>query len=306
MCEIEASDEDLMAQAQTGSEAHYTTLILRHKGLLRTIIGRVLYNEGDVDDTLGDVMHEVWEKRHTYSAAVGKVLGWMVTMARRRAIDKSRKIKSRSDAMERLTAEYLHGFDLEKATDSKYEEAELLREVDAILDSVPPEQARVFRAHMQGLSQRDMATQWNMPLGTIKTRYELAIRKLKPKLIRKMNNIPVSPVTERAPRHNRQQEIITALTTGAKTLTEICNASGGSVRAVYQCAYTMARNGKIGYDPERKLYYIKGQQTENKTPEDPKEAPVQSQTPALFTPSRLSQIIDAAGRFLIRLGEILK
>ena len=85
----EPTDEQLMAEIQGGGETALATLYRRHTGLLRTVVSRVLQNDHDVDDLMQEIFIELWNRAASYDVAKGKALGWMVTLARRRAIDRS-------------------------------------------------------------------------------------------------------------------------------------------------------------------------------------------------------------------------
>ena len=174
----EPTDEELMARIQARDDLAIAILYRRHTGLLRTVIGRILNNDGDVDDQLQEVFLEVWRQAAHYDVKKGKALGWIVTLARRRSIDKLRKKQAYFRAQERLRAEPEpaphHGADEEAAASDT---AEIFRRVIATLP-VAQREALNF-AYYRGLSQREIAAQTGIPLGTIKTRLELALRKVR-------------------------------------------------------------------------------------------------------------------------------
>src|SRR5687768_16324875 len=98
----EVTDEQLMGLIQARDDAALATLYRRHTPLLRTVIARVVHNEHDVDDLLQEVFLELWNRADHYDEAKGKALGWIVTLARRRAIDRIRRRQAYARAEERL------------------------------------------------------------------------------------------------------------------------------------------------------------------------------------------------------------
>ena len=174
----EPSDEQLMARIQARDDQAVAILYRRHTPLLRTVIGHILNNDCDVDDQLQEVFLELWRQAANYDEAKGKALGWIVTLARRRAIDKLRKKQTYFRAQERLREQPEpaphHGADQEAAaTDT----AKIFTRVIATL---PPAQREALDfAFYRGLSHREIAAQTGVPLGTIKTRLELALRKVR-------------------------------------------------------------------------------------------------------------------------------
>ena len=182
---FERSDEQLMAGIQRRREQDLAALHLRHTRLVRTILSRVVNNDADVDDLLQEVFVEIWNRADRYEEAKGKALGWIVTMARRRAIDRVRRKQAYARAEERMrestlgAAEELHPSSACEAMHG--DTAEIFRR---ILITLPTAQREAVQfAYYEGLSQRDIAHRTGIPLGTIKTRLELAVRKLRAALL---------------------------------------------------------------------------------------------------------------------------
>ncbi len=181
----DASDEQLMARIQLQDEIALATFFRRHHALLRTIISKIVHTDADVDDALQDVMIELWNRCPHYEAAKGKALGWVITLARRRAIDRIRRRQSRDHAEERMRLQTEEtAYDMERGADEKAadsDRATLLREIIATL---PDAQRQALElAYFRGLSQREIARETGIPLGTIKTRLELAVRKIRGRVL---------------------------------------------------------------------------------------------------------------------------
>lgn len=174
----EPTDEALMARIQARDDRAIAILYRRHTPLLRSVVGRILNNDADVDDQLQDVFIEVWRQAAHYDVQKGKALGWIVTLARRRTIDRVRKRQAYFRAQERLRAQPEpaphHGADEEAAA---ADTAEIFTRVISTLP-VAQREALTF-AFYRGLSQREIAAHTGTPLGTIKTRLELALRKVR-------------------------------------------------------------------------------------------------------------------------------
>ena len=178
----EPTDEELMACIQARDDQAIAILYRRHTAFLRTVVGRILNNDGDVDDQLQEVFLEVWHQAGQYDARKGKALGWIVTLARRRAIDRLRKKQTRFRAEERLRAEPepppYQGADEEVAASDT---ASIFNRVIATLPVA--QRDALHSAFYRGLSQREIAAHTGIPLGTIKTRLELALRKVRTAIV---------------------------------------------------------------------------------------------------------------------------
>ena len=63
----------------------------RYESLLRTVILGVIRDESDVEDILHDVLLQVWEQGDRYNPNENGLRGLLVTLARRRALDRLRR-----------------------------------------------------------------------------------------------------------------------------------------------------------------------------------------------------------------------
>src|SRR5207302_950080 len=101
----EPSDEKLMEQIQHRRADGLGALYDRYSGILKALIMRIVHNEAEADDLLQEIFMEIWNHALNFSALKGKPLGWMVTLTRRRSIDRLRKRQAYARAKERLQHE---------------------------------------------------------------------------------------------------------------------------------------------------------------------------------------------------------
>jgi RNA polymerase sigma-70 factor (ECF subfamily) len=87
-------DEFLMHEVQRREPNALQRLYDRYHGLLHTVAMNVVHNPLDAEEVLQDVFLHVWNRAETYSAERGKPIGWLVMLARRRAIDRLRQQSS--------------------------------------------------------------------------------------------------------------------------------------------------------------------------------------------------------------------
>ena len=175
------SDFELMKSIQAGDADALSQLFFRYNGILKALILRVIHNEAEADDLLQEIFMEIWNQAKNFSAQKGKPLGWMVTLARRRAIDGLRKKQADARAEERLQNETEQQPDawVHNATEEEIvlsDTRALIRKVIAGLP--PPQQQAIDLAFFRGMSQREIAAKTNTPLGTVKTRLELGLKKI--------------------------------------------------------------------------------------------------------------------------------
>jgi RNA polymerase sigma-70 factor, ECF subfamily len=175
------SDLDLMQAIQAEDADALSQLYDRYNGILKALILRVIHNEAEADDLLQEIFMEIWNQAKNFSPQKGKPLGWMVTLARRRAIDGLRKKQAYARAEERLQSETEQQPDawVHNATEEAIVLGDTRVLIRNVINGIPAAQQEVIDlAFFQGMSQREIAAKTNTPLGTVKTRLELGLKKI--------------------------------------------------------------------------------------------------------------------------------
>jgi RNA polymerase sigma-70 factor (ECF subfamily) len=175
------SDVELMRGLQAEDPDALSQLYDRYNGILKALILRVIHNEAEAEDLLQEVFLEIWSQAKNFSSKKGKPLGWMVTLARRRAIDGLRKKKAYDRAEERLQAETEQqpGSWVQNVTEAAIHSGDARFLMGRVIDSLPQAQRETVElAFFYGMSQREIAANTNTPLGTVKTRLELGLKKI--------------------------------------------------------------------------------------------------------------------------------
>jgi RNA polymerase sigma-70 factor (ECF subfamily) len=175
------SDVDLMLGIQSRDADALSQLYDRYNGIMKALILRIIHNDTEADDLLQEVFMEIWNQAKNFSAEKGKPLGWMVTLTRRRAIDALRKKQAYNRAEERLQAEPEQQplAWVQNVTEMQIRAGDTRALMAKVISSLPEAQQQVIElAFFQGMSQREIASNTNIPLGTVKTRLELGLKKI--------------------------------------------------------------------------------------------------------------------------------
>jgi RNA polymerase sigma-70 factor, ECF subfamily len=175
-------DSVLLERIRRRDEAALESLIKRYAKLLRNIVGRMISNEQDVSDVIGEVFLSIWNQASNFDAAKGEAIGWIVTIARRRAIDRVRRRQAYHRAQvsfsvsRQIGASHIAGDDVEKSA----LKSETAATFQTLLSTLPAAQSAMVRmTFYRGLSNREIARETGIPLGTVKTRIELGLKKLR-------------------------------------------------------------------------------------------------------------------------------
>ena len=171
----EPSDRQLVAAMAAGDAYALQGLSSRYTRMLTAIALRFSNEEADAEEIVADVLWQAWSDAKSYDPERGSVTAWLVTLARSRAIDRSRAKKARQARPGQETPD-LPVIDPAAALDAA-QQAQIVRSAVAALDA--GERAALELAYFSDLSQSQIAQRLGIPLGTVKTRIRGAMIKLR-------------------------------------------------------------------------------------------------------------------------------
>jgi RNA polymerase sigma-70 factor (ECF subfamily) len=173
-------DEALMKAVSRRRHDALAELFDRHGKRLRATIDGVVHEQADADDVLQEIFIQIWEEAGRYSPKAGKPLGWMVTIARRRAIDRLRRRQAYSRVRDRYQERVAqHVPNSPRDADDVFALNDLRKFLKKCMHVLPQLQREALElAFFKGLSHREIANATHAPLGTVKTRLELGLQKL--------------------------------------------------------------------------------------------------------------------------------
>src|SRR5215510_3275636 len=98
----DASDETLMRAISDRRQFALGELYQRYGKTIKAVVVRVVHEEAEADDVLQEIFLQIWREAENYSPKAGRPLGWVVTLARRRAIDRLRRRQAYCRAKDRF------------------------------------------------------------------------------------------------------------------------------------------------------------------------------------------------------------
>jgi RNA polymerase sigma-70 factor (ECF subfamily) len=186
------TDQRLIESIQARDEAALAVLHRRYTPFLHEIINNVVRNDADADEVLQQVMTQVWTSAEYFDQAKGSPKGLISTLARRRAIDHLRRRNSHLRVEELLRGQNdeqdVLGTWRKCGVEDNANIGDLKRIFATIFTTLPPRQRAVLQlCFYGGLSQRQIAASEGIPLGTVKTRLELGLRKVRDAILQMTN-----------------------------------------------------------------------------------------------------------------------
>ena len=181
MDEPVASCEELLSRTAQGDQQAFSDLYDQLAPSILGLIRHVLVDPAQSEEVAQEVFLEVWQSATRFDPNKGRALTWIMTMARRRAIDRVRAAQASRD---RDSAAGLR--DLATAYDDVSETVEVRVEherVEVAMSKLSDDQRNALQlAYFGGLSQSEVAERLGIPLGTAKTRLRDGMIRLREEL----------------------------------------------------------------------------------------------------------------------------
>ncbi len=176
-----ANDEELISAICHGSEQAMEIFYQRYYRYAYALAYRLLHESTAAEDIVQEVFLSVWRKAATYQRQHGSVYSWLQAIVHHRAIDRLRSVANRNNQWAPLQVEGEQ--DPPSPQRDVWEEAwqkEQSQLIRSALAQLPAEQRDVIElAYFQGYTHTEIATQKQIPLGTVKGRMRLGLQKMK-------------------------------------------------------------------------------------------------------------------------------
>jgi RNA polymerase sigma factor (sigma-70 family) len=182
---VDDEDRELVDGVRARDEASFRALFGRYAPTALSLARRVVGQQFLAEEIVQEAFLAVWRNPDAYDADRGSVRSWLMGTVHHRAVDAVRR-----EGSQRRRALDARGADLvvvPDPADDVLDELGLPEErkaVRAALEDLPEEQRRVIELmYFGGLSQSTIAGRLGLPLGTVKSRTLLGMRRLRAALL---------------------------------------------------------------------------------------------------------------------------
>jgi RNA polymerase sigma-70 factor (ECF subfamily) len=173
------SDAVLLRQVAERHPDALGELYSRYAPTLLALGARIMDGVPEAEEVLQEVFLHVWNQAGRYDANRSSVSTWLILIGRSRAIDRLRTRKVVERTHENAAKRDPVGHASPEGVESVFVH-ERRQRVRGEMEKLPPEQRLVLEmAFYEGLSQSEIAAKAGLPLGTVKTRTLLAMKKLR-------------------------------------------------------------------------------------------------------------------------------
>lgn len=180
-----SEDKDVLAEllfniAENRCRDSYQTLFKEIAPRVLSMARKQLFDESLAYEMVQETMLKLWLKAHLYDASKGAAVNWIFSVARNVKFDLLRRSKHQQD--------WIQGDDLwpilsedRDINENAPEDREIIsQQLQYQIEQLPIEQADIVRrVYLHGESQQEVADKLELPLGTVKSRLRLGLKKMK-------------------------------------------------------------------------------------------------------------------------------
>jgi len=174
-------DEALLLRVGAGDEGAFRELFARYAAVSHALAFRLVRQAQVAEEIVQEAFLAVWRTPERYDPARGSVRSWLMGTVHHRAVDAVRREQAQRRRTDQAAA--LAPRIAEDPIDDVVSALDLPRDrrlVQKALAGLPDEQRDVIqRMYFDGMSQSQIAERTGLPLGTVKSRTLLAMRRLR-------------------------------------------------------------------------------------------------------------------------------
>lgn len=172
------TDEDLILLAESEDLNAFATLYDRHSRVAYSLAYKMMGERQAAEDLVQEVFLKIWRFGSRYRPGRGSVRTWILSIVHNQGIDQIRSSASRRRMQDRVktSAPKSQPSDAFSETWQNYQR-EQVREA---LKTLPAEQLEILElAYFSGRTHVEIAKLLDLPLGTVKGRMRLGLKKLR-------------------------------------------------------------------------------------------------------------------------------
>ncbi len=184
-------DRDLMRRIVSKEPEALSELYEHYNRLLFGLLKSILKKREEAEDILQEVFTTIWEKADQFDTERGTAYTWIVSLTRNKAID---RLRSKVYKEQKKQSTSLNDDDVFHPLYSEENNplentilSDRAKRVYNALQNLTEKQRSVIQvAYFDGLSQSEISDEYDIPLGTVKTRMRDGMIKLRELLAQEM------------------------------------------------------------------------------------------------------------------------
>lgn len=170
-------DQDqLVARLKARDKDALSYLYDHYSGAIYGMISRIVNDDDVTEEVMQDAFLKIWNKIDQYDGKKGRLFTWMANLSRNLAIDKirSKEIKKvgKTDALET----YVTGIEL---SHTSYQNIDGIGLKETLKSLREEERFILEMTYFKGYTQSEISEEFDIPLGTVKTRLRMGLKSMR-------------------------------------------------------------------------------------------------------------------------------
>ncbi len=178
-----------MSLIEAGDAEAFATLYDRHSRAAYSLSYRMMGERQAAEDLAQDAFLKVWRSARGYRSERGSVRTWVLSIVHNRGIDQLRSLASRRRTQDRVEASAPRSQPSEAFAETwRNSQRDQVREA---LSTLPAEQLKILElAYFSGFTHVEISNLLDLPLGTVKGRMRLGLKKIRDYFDQKDVSVP--------------------------------------------------------------------------------------------------------------------
>ncbi len=176
-------DEELMNLVDRKDPVAFEVFYERQGAPAFSLALRIVGDRGLAEDVAQEAFLSIWRSKAGYDPARGSVRSWSLGIVRNRAIDALRRAAAPAPRLDLDDEAVIETQRSQALTDAEVIRRDAAGRVRGVLNALPHEQSQVIElAYFGGFTHTEIAAMLDTPVGTIKGRMRLGLKKLRDQL----------------------------------------------------------------------------------------------------------------------------
>jgi RNA polymerase sigma-70 factor, ECF subfamily len=176
----DARDRDLVRQVRSGDEEAFRALFRRYGPLAKGLAYKVVRQPFMAEEIVQDAFLALWRDPAGYREDRGSFRTWLLSTVHHRAVDLVRREEAQRRRSQEQRPPQPYEEDIADSVADRVDLAETRERVRGALEDIPAAQREILELmYFDGKSQTDIAEELGLPLGTVKSRTLLGMRRLR-------------------------------------------------------------------------------------------------------------------------------
>lgn len=173
------TEGNLVSQLKARDKAALSYLYDKYGSALYGSAMRVIQNEEITKEVVQDIFLKIWDKIDQYDAQKGRLFTWMLNLTRNAAIDKIRSKEIKRSAKTDPMESSVYTIDQQNSTEIPVDGIGVK---ELITDLDQEQQFVINKVYFEGFSHSELSNEYDIPLGTVKSRLRSALKHLRRKV----------------------------------------------------------------------------------------------------------------------------